>query len=327
MEPDNILLTAGSSVSYGLLFSALHARSGRTSVALPRPGYPLFDRILGALGLEPRWYRCPPSDGFLPDLSSIDALLAADDPPAALVLISPNNPTGVTYPDTVVDEIAARCTAAGMLLVLDEVFSLYRRGGTTPLVIPGGAQPGMTAHLNGASKLAAAPEIKLGWIALSGGTAGARAELAEALETEHDTYLTLSGFAEASVVPMITAESARTMQETFRRQVDRLREEMYRALSSVPALEPVATDSGIHIPLAVDPVEAAAVFGTTDDEMIALRVIEETGVVVHPGYFYGFGRDTAAGLPWMVVSALTPPAVRDRAVAALSELFRRRSRR
>ncbi|MFO8041897.1 MAG: hypothetical protein R6U25_01735, partial [Alkalispirochaeta sp.] len=69
--PEDLLLTAGSSISYHLLFSVLRGRGPRGAqagtVALPTPGYPLFEGILAPLGMSPVWYRCPPENGFLPD--------------------------------------------------------------------------------------------------------------------------------------------------------------------------------------------------------------------------------------------------------------------
>ena len=77
LHPDDILLTSGSSISYHLLLAYAKTRGGaaRTTVALPLPGYPLFEGLLDVLDLEPVWYHCNPERGFLPDTQEIRALL------------------------------------------------------------------------------------------------------------------------------------------------------------------------------------------------------------------------------------------------------------
>ena len=331
VEPDGLILTGGSSISYQLLFSVLRDAGGGATVALPLPGYPLFEGILQPLGMTPTWYRCPPETGFLPDLDSVDAVLAgpgsaASDPtpgrpPAALVLISPNNPAGITYPDSLVAEIARRCASAGTLLILDEVFSLFRDGTTGSVAVHRPPETGAPiAHLNGVSKLCAAPEVKLGWIAVEGGDPVAREELLDALDTAHDTYLTLSGFAEAATGAFVADREAGAAHEELRRRVAELRRETLGAVGSVPWIEPTDADSGIHIPVRIDPVFAAERFGTVDDEAIATRLVRETGVFLHPGSFYGLDHPAFTGGPWGIVSAITPPAVRDAAVATLRRL-------
>lgn len=328
----DVVLTAGSSVSYHLLFSVLRGITGATTVALPLPGYPLFEGILNPLGMEPVWYHCPPEKGFLPQPEEIATLLAhRSTRPAALVLISPNNPAGITYPDELIAEITEICAAAGVQVIIDEVFSLYRAA-DAPRVVhraseSGGdrAGPGRTApviHLNGLSKLCAAPEIKLGWIVLTGGSPGDRETLAEALDTEHDTYLTVSGLGEAAAVAFLTGDDVHRGWETLRREVETRREAMVASLSGLPGIDPTPVDSGIHVPFRIDPVVAAERAGSVDDETIAVRMVERSGVLVHPGYFYGLDYPAFAGGPWFVASSLITTDSLRRGIAGLNGFLR-----
>ena len=324
VDPEDVLLTAGSSISYHLLFSVLRRRTTVPTVALPLPGYPLFEGILSPLGMEPVWYHCHPEAGFLPDLSEIERLIAGSQPtPAALVLISPNNPAGVTYPDATIDAIINACAAAGVTVILDEVFSLFRPGpGEHDLVTHdtcGSSVP--VVHLNGLSKLCVAPEVKLGWIIVSGGDSAARSRLMEALDTEHDTYLSLSGFAEAAAKPFIAGDAARHARRTVRDRVNDLHGAMVRELQSIPGLYLSQGDSGIHIPVRLDPIVAAERFGTLDDEAIAVEILNATGVYLHPGYFYGLDLPRFSGAPWFVVSALTDEVTRGEAGTALRSML------
>ncbi len=325
IDADEVVLTAGSSVSYHLLFSLFRdrARARMTyeaedapAVALPVPGYPLFDGLLNAVGVRPAWYYCTPQHDFLPDPREIERLVRPPRPLAALVMISPNNPAGVTYPAHVIADILDICSDADVPVLFDEVFSLYRSGDLPSSVVrradvstsvprgPQGRGEHPTVHLNGVSKLCAAPEVKLAWIAVRGGTRARRAELVDQLDTRHDDYLTLSGFAEAAAAPFLTDPRAYRRRREFRDMINARRSYAIRHLAAVDGWEVPGTDSGIHVPVRLDPVYASRIFGTMDDERIAVALVERSGIYLHPGYFYGFDRSQFGGGPWFVITAL-----------------------
>ena len=315
-DPDQVVLTAGSSVSYLLLLNVLRNhqrrggddRAGRGSprtVLLPLPGYPLFEGILTALGLDALWYHCDPDTGFLPPVDEIDHLLhPRGAAPLALVLISPNNPAGITYPAALVQELVERCARAGTAVIIDEVFSLYRRDPAPHLSVYPALRTGdlPVFHLNGLSKLAAAPEIKAGWILISGGTDTLRREFIDRLDTAHDTYLTLSGPAEAAVRVFLGDPRAREARKHQRREINRRRDLVLAHLAA--PWEARWVDSGIHIPVRLDPVAAAQVFRTLNDEAIAVSLLRRNGVLVHPGYLYGLDETQGYGTPWLILTAL-----------------------
>jgi aspartate/methionine/tyrosine aminotransferase len=72
------------------------------------------------LGIEARPVPALPEDGFIPDPERIAA--AIDERVRAVVLISPNNPTGAVYPPEVVRAIFRLCRERGVALVLDETY-------------------------------------------------------------------------------------------------------------------------------------------------------------------------------------------------------------
>ncbi|MCG8479514.1 MAG: aminotransferase class I/II-fold pyridoxal phosphate-dependent enzyme [Spirochaetales bacterium] len=346
IEADEVVLTAGSSVSYHLLFSLFRDRAlGRTShrgngvsdaatVALPIPGYPLFDGLLNAVGVRPTWYHCGPEDDFLPDPQEIERLVGTSEagPTAALVMISPNHPAGVTYPERIIADIIDICAEADVPVLFDEVFSLYRCGDLPSSIVrrtgtASSAHGGVrsrydypTVHLNGVSKLCAAPEVKLGWIAVRGGTRPRRLELVDELDTRHDDYLTLSGFAEAAAAPFLTDPRAHRRRREFRETVNARRSRLIRHLSTVDGWEVRETDSGIHIPVQLDPVYASRTFGTLDDEQIAVELVERAGIYLHPGYLYGFDRSHFGGGLWFIVTSLADEALVGEATARLRAL-------
>ncbi len=80
------------------------ARAG-DNVLLPTPWYFNHEMTLTMLGVEPRALPCDPAAGFVPDVATAEALIDART--RAIVLVTPNNPTGAVYPPQTIAAFAA----------------------------------------------------------------------------------------------------------------------------------------------------------------------------------------------------------------------------
>jgi aspartate/methionine/tyrosine aminotransferase len=89
VDPRNVILTASTSESYSWLFKLLCA-PGDTVMA-PAPSYPLFEHLSRLEGLELASYRVDYHSRWEIDVPSIHTAPAST---RALILVSPNNPTG-----------------------------------------------------------------------------------------------------------------------------------------------------------------------------------------------------------------------------------------
>lgn len=333
-EPDQVVLTSGSSISYQLLFAALGSAEGSPhrsgfprrsysthrsdAVALPTPAYPLFEDLCRGAGLLPVWYTLAMTTGYDPDPLSLRSALA--ESPRAVVVISPNNPTGAIHGDKALSHLVDSAGEYGVPIISDEVFSAFRDEPALPraalhLAATGGGVP-IVASLNGLSKLCAAPEIKLGWIALHGDTE-ATAFLRDTLDTLHDALLTVSGFAEAFVRIALAPEAA-SARDAIAHGIAQRRALLHRSLSAIPGVTVQASRGGVHLPFSVSADLAAERFGTTDDEGVARAVLTRTGVHLHPGYLYGMEPSRGSIDPWFVVSCVHDP---DRITAAGERLL------
>jgi alanine-synthesizing transaminase len=317
VDPEHVVATAGSSVSYHLVFSWLRRRATEITgtdrslpplVALPKPGYPLFEDLAAHAGVSVGWYGTSPEKGFQPDLQEIHRRL--EEGARCVVVISPGNPTGVVTDSAALAAVEGLCREYGALLLVDEVFQSFvsevpptsettasETSESTPL----------TARLNGLSKAFAAPDIKLGWIACSGGKSGEAEEMVQGLDTVHDTYLTLSGYAEAAGPVFLSDPRGLDAMEGIRREVLQRRDNLDAALAQIPALQDCRSASlhgGIHRMLKIDPIVAAERFGTLDDEAIAVLFMERYGVYLHPGYLYGMEDAFPDRGPWIVITCL-----------------------
>ncbi len=325
--PEQIVLTSGSSISYDLIFRLLRAGGSRRchhdrwsespAVALPNPGYPLFEHLANGALLTPLRYNLDHRNGFHLDLGELHRVLARR--PLAIVVISPNNPSGAVYRREDLVHLLAMCSETGTPIISDEVFSAYLEI-EEPLPRPAtllstisdttdrDARP-LVFTLNGLSKLCAAPELKAGWIAVHGDP-GEVAATIEALDTLHDSYLTVSGFGEAALIEFLRSE-AREDRESLTLPIARMRATLRQSLSnlagvSLPGNRRGAGESGgIHEIFRIDAEFSSLRFGTVDDEEIARTLVRDYGVYVHPGYLYGLDRSLTGEIdPWFVVTAL-----------------------
>ena len=116
--PDEVAITAGCNQAFFLAMLTL-AQSG-DAVLLPTPWFWNHQQTLDMLGIEARPLPCRADAGFIPDPDDAEALL--DARVRAVVLITPNNPTGAVYPPDVIARFQAMCQRRGIWLILDETY-------------------------------------------------------------------------------------------------------------------------------------------------------------------------------------------------------------
>jgi aspartate/methionine/tyrosine aminotransferase len=292
----DILLTASSSESYALLFKLL-GNPGQ-AVLVPEPSYPLFDYLACLEGLVPRPYGLAFDGRWHIDFDSLDFTDAT-----AIVVVSPNNPTGSYLGAEDCARLSALAAEHGLAVIADEVFADFPLAPAADAVVTMAARPGpaLTFSLGGLSKASGLPQMKLGWIATSGPRQLVAPALAN-LELVADTYLSVGTPVQLALPRLL--ELGAEIRRTIHQRVLRNR----AALASL-----IAPDS----PCTLLPAEAgwSAILRVPEimsDEEWALRLLREDGVLVQPGYFF----DLRLGAT-LVVSLLTPPATFDRGTSFL----------
>ncbi|KAA2260102.1 pyridoxal phosphate-dependent aminotransferase [Solihabitans fulvus] len=116
VDPDDVVVTTGSSGAFLLSFLAAFDAGDR--VALASPGYPAYRNILRALGCEVVELPCGPDTRFQPTVD----LLAGIGPIKGLIVASPANPTGTVLDPAELGALAAWCAEHGVQLISDEIY-------------------------------------------------------------------------------------------------------------------------------------------------------------------------------------------------------------
>jgi alanine-synthesizing transaminase len=186
---DRIVLTASTSEAYSMLFKLL-ADAG-DEVLVPRPSYPLFDHLTRLDLVTASPYDLEYHGAWSIDISSVERALTPRT--RALLLVSPNNPTGSFVAARELERLAALCASGGVAIIADEVFADYelRPGAAAGAGFAMDCRHALAFSLGGLSKSAGLPQAKLAWIA-AGGPDAVVAEALERLEIICDTYLSVS---------------------------------------------------------------------------------------------------------------------------------------
>ena len=126
-EADRIMIGPGSK---GLLFAAMQALEG--DVLLPIPSWVSYDTQAYMAGKNVHWMLTHLADNYCltPDglTAGLQAARAAGQSPGVLVLNSPNNPTGVIYPESLLTDLAEIARREGLIILSDEIYALTAYG-------------------------------------------------------------------------------------------------------------------------------------------------------------------------------------------------------
>lgn len=290
VHPDRVVLTASTSEAYGLLFKLLCDPGD--AVLVPQPSYPLFEHLTRLDGVAARPYRLEYHGRWQVDVDDLAAMVDART--RAVLLVSPNNPTGSFVRGDELAEVREVASRHGLAIVCDEVFADYpmEEAAGRPGALVGDTEV-LTFTLGGLSKSAGLPQLKLGWILLGGPdalVAGAR----DRLELVCDTYLSLATPVQLAAGALL--RRSRPVAEAILERVRANHAALRRSAAGFPACRVLRVDGGWY---AV--VQAPAI---RSEESLVIELLRRDGVLVHPGYFFDFPREA-----FLVLSLLPPPDV------------------
>jgi alanine-synthesizing transaminase len=291
------VLTASTSEAYSLLFKLLCDPGD--AVLAPRPSYPLVEHLTNLDGVSLEHYHLEFHGRWEIDLQDVREK-AGSGRVRAMIMISPNNPTGSVVTDAELDAIASLARDRDLALISDEVFADYPLSGTPPASALR-QDVALTFALGGLSKSVGLPQVKLGWIAVGGPARLADAAL-ERLETICDAYLSVSTPVQVAAADLLSAGAS--VRTQIQKRVRENFSHMKTLASAHPACAVLPAEAGWY---AVVQVPAVA-----SEDAIVLDLLDTTGVLVHPGYFFDFEREA-----FLVVSLLPEPQVFTSAVQAL----------
>jgi alanine-synthesizing transaminase len=287
VSPDDLFLTASTSESYSYLFKLF--ADPKDEVLTVAPSYPLLDSLAALDSLVLRHVHLSPGRRFALDPEAVE--LALSPRTRLLALVHPGNPTGRFLTVREQEGMAALCAARGLPLISDEVFAEHALAGDGCASTVAVAGEALTFSLGGLSKSAGLPSWKLGWIR-AGGPPDLRRRALAALELVADSYLSVATPVQRALGGALAlAPRIRiAILERLRGNLSVLR----AALAGMPDVELFEPEAGWSAVLRFS--------NPISDEELALALLERTGILIHPGYFFDFTTDD-----FLVLSLLPEP--------------------
>ena len=283
VNPDHLVLTTSTSEAYSFLLRLLCNPGDELLVA--QPSYPLFDYLAAISDVQLQPYPLFYDFGWWIDFAELERRLTPRT--RAILLVHPNNPTGHATSLAERQHLEALCERHGLALIVDEVFLDYGLGNPIQSSATG-AHPCLTFVVSGISKIAALPQMKVGWL-LALGPQELRDQALARLEVISDTFLSMNAPAQHAL-PHWLGERHRIQNQIL----TRVRENVaYIASSSLVSAIPIEAgwSAVLQIPQSLG------------SETLAEQLVHEAGVIVHPGSFYAL-----PGSHRLIVSLLEPSA-------------------
>ena len=329
VDPERIVLTTSTSEGYSFVFRLL-CNAG-DELLVPKPSYPLFEFLADLQDVRLVPYPLIYDHGWQMDFPSLEK--AVTERTRGVVVVHPNNPTGSYVQTGEAEMLNAFCREHGLAVIADEVFLDYGFGASgakapiqegryrsaesaappksdmarkstappkseaPPENFVGRGQPAsfagnqdvLTFTLSGMSKIAALPQMKVAWVVISGPQELASAAMGR-LEVIADTYLSMNAPIQWAVPALL--EQRKNIQRQLLERVTKNLAELDRQLAGQKACQRLSVEGGWYAVLRV-PV-------TRSDEELAIELVREKSVLVHPGHFYDFPGDG-----YLVLSLIT----------------------
>ena len=273
VSADQVAITAGCNQAFFTILMTV-ARMG-DSVLLPTPWFWNHQQSCDMLGITARPLPCRANNAFIPSVA--DAARLIDATTRAIVLISPNNPTGAVTPPETIAAFAALCRDRNIWLILDETYRDF---------LPAGQnrahalfeQHGWDSNVIGLysfSKAFCVPGYRLGAVTASAALVG---HLTKALDSLH---ICPNRAAQAAITWGIGALSdwRRAKREIINDRAATLR----AAFADIP--EWAIGSSGAYFAYVRHPYRG------TSSAMVAEYLSAEFGAVCLPGAAFGPGQD------------------------------------
>lgn len=135
-------------------------------VLVPSPDYPLWTAAVTLNGGSAVHYPCRRENGYVPDPGEVATLIS--ERTRAIVIISPNNPTGAVYPKAVLQKLVALAEERGLVIFSDEIYDQITYDGAEFTPVATLNKRTLCATFGGLSKVYRACGFRVGWVSFSG---------------------------------------------------------------------------------------------------------------------------------------------------------------
>jgi len=269
---DSIILTTSTSEAYSFVFRTL-CNPG-DEILIPEPSYPLFAFLADIQDVKLVGYPLDYDYGWQINFHALQQGINART--RGVIVVHPNNPTGHFTKPHELEKLNEICAARNLAIIADEVFLDFALQAERPFSFAQNSAA-LTFTMSGLSKISGLPQMKAAWL-VTGGPEQLRARALARLEIIADTYLSMNAPVQWAIPALL--EQRHPFQKQLLERVRRNLAELDRQLAKQKSCARLVVEAGWYAVLRIP--------ATRSDEELAIELLAQKSVFVHPGHFYDF---------------------------------------
>jgi alanine-synthesizing transaminase len=271
---DDIYLGNGAS---DLISSATNALlDNGDELLLPMPDYPLWTAATTLSGGTPVHYLCDEANGWMPNIEDIRAKITPRT--KGIVVINPNNPTGVLYSDELLHGIVALAREHGLVILADEVYDKVLYDGVKHTAIASMSTDVLTLTFNSLSKSYRSCGYRAGWMVVSGDKTAAT-DYIEGLNMLSNMKLCSNVPGQWAIQTALGGYQSINDLVCEGGRLRRQRDLAYELITAIPGVSCVKPQAALYMFPKLDP----AVYPIKDDRIFFLELLKATRVMLVQG--------------------------------------------
>ncbi|MET0543429.1 MAG: pyridoxal phosphate-dependent aminotransferase [Variovorax sp.] len=276
---DDIYLGNGASELIVMATNAL--LDDGDELLVPTPDYPLWTAAVSLSGGHPVHYVCDEDDNWLPSLADIRAKITPRT--RGIVVINPNNPTGVIYPDEILRGMVAIAREHNLVLLVDEVYDkvLYEDAKHTAMASL--STDVLTITFNSLSKAYRSCGYRAGWMIVSGPKQDA-GDYIEGLNMLANLKLGSNVPGQWAIQTALGGYQSINDLVKPGGRLRRQRDLAYDLITAIPGVTCVKPQAALYIFPKLDPV----MYPIADDREFFMQVLRETRVMLVQGSGFNY---------------------------------------
>jgi alanine-synthesizing transaminase len=282
---DGIILTTSTSEAYSCVFRTL-CNPG-DEILIPEPSYPLFAFLADIQDAKLVRYPLDYDYGWQINFHALQRSITPRT--RGMIVVHPNNPTGHFTKPRELEKLNEICSSRNLAIIADEVFLDFAlQEGRVPFSFAHNSAA-LTFTMSGLSKISGLPQMKAGWLITSGPEQLKQQALAR-LEIIADTYLSMNTPVQLAIPALL--EQRQPFQTQLLARVRKNLTELDGQLATQKSCARLTVEAGWYAVLRVP--------ATRSDEDLAIELLTQKNVYVHPGHFYDFRSEG-----FLIVSLIT----------------------
>ena len=271
---DDIYLGNGASELITMATNAL--LDNGDELLLPMPDYPLWTAATSLSGGKPVHYLCDETNGWMPNLDDIRSKITSRT--KGIVVINPNNPTGVMYSDELLKQIIVIAREHGLVILADEVYDKVLYDGIKHTAMASLSTDVLTLTFNSLSKSYRSCGYRAGWMVVTGDKTVAK-DYIEGLNMLSNMKLCSNVPGQWAIQTALGGYQSINELVGEGGRLRRQRDLAYELITAIPGVTCVKPMAALYMFPKLDPV----IYPIKDDRQFFLELLKATRVMLVQG--------------------------------------------